>query len=68
MIFIDAITFIFAAIAYTRVPNVEPTLEAHEKFDWSVLKDHRYLIATALNGGLTSPFLNSKHRYSGMGS
>lgn len=57
MILIDALTFIFAALAYTRVPNVEPTLEAHEKFDWSVLKDHRYLIATALNGGLTLHFL-----------
>ena len=57
MILIDALTFLFAALAYTRVPNIEPTLEAHEKFDWSVLKDHRYLIATALNGGLTIHFL-----------
>lgn len=57
MILIDAFTFLFAALAYTRVPNIEPTLEAHEKFDWSVLKDHRYLIATALNGGLTIHFL-----------
>mgnify|MGYP000019283667 FL=1 len=57
MILIDALTFILAALAYTRVPNVEPTLEAHEKFDWSVLKDHRYLVATALNGGLTLHFL-----------
>ena len=57
MIFLDALTFIFAAIAYTRVPNVPPTLASHEKFDWTVLRDHRYLIATALNGGLTLHFL-----------
>jgi len=57
MILIDALTFLFAALAYTRVPNIEPILEAHEKFDWTVLKDHRYLIATALNGGLTIHFL-----------
>lgn len=57
MIALDALTFIFAAVAYTRVPNVAPTLEKHEGFDWSVLKDHRYLIATALNGGLTLHFL-----------
>lgn len=57
MIVLDAASFILAAIAYTRVPNVFSTLEKHEKFDWSVLKDHRYLIATALNGGLTLHFL-----------
>jgi MFS family permease len=57
MIALDALTFIFAALAYTRVPNVEPTLAKHEGFDWSVLKDHRYLFATALNGGFTLHFL-----------
>mgnify|MGYP000738735464 CR=1 FL=1 len=57
MIALDALTFLFAALAYTRVPNVAPTLAQHEKFDWSVLKDHRYIIATALNGGLNLHFL-----------
>ena len=57
MIALDALTFIFAAIAYSRVPNIPPTLQEHEKFDWTVLKDHRYIVATALNGGLTLHFL-----------
>lgn len=57
MIALDALTFILAAFAYRKVPNVAPTLEKHEKFDWSALKDHRYIIATALNGGLTLHFL-----------
>jgi MFS family permease len=57
MIVLDAISFLFAALAYSRVPNIPPTLEEHEKFDWTVLKDHRYLIATALNGGLNLHFL-----------
>lgn len=57
MIALDALSFIFAALAYTRVPNFESRLEKHEKFDWSVLRDHRYLIATALNGGLNLHFL-----------
>ena len=57
MIAIDALSFLLAAVAYTRVPNVEPKLEKHEKFDWSVLRDHRYLIATVLNGGLNLHFL-----------
>jgi len=57
MIVLDALSFLLAALAYTRVPKVAPTLEKHEKFDWSVLKDHRYILATALNGGFTLHFL-----------
>jgi MFS family permease len=57
MIVADALSFLLAAIAYSRVPNIAPTLQEHEKFDWSVLKDHRYIIATALNGGLNLHFL-----------
>ena len=57
MIVADALSFLLAAIAYYRVPNITPTLQEHEKFDWSVLKDHRYIIATALNGGLNLHFL-----------
>ena len=57
MIALDALTFIFAAIAYARVPNIPPTLQEHEKFDWTVLRDRRYIVATALNGGLTLHFL-----------
>ena len=57
MIVLDALSFILAAIAYTRVPNIAPTLEKHEKFDWSVLKDHRYLIAMLINGGFNLHFL-----------
>lgn len=57
MIVADAISFLLAAIAYSRVPNITPTLQEHEKFDWYVLKDHRYIIATALNGGLNLHFL-----------
>ena len=57
LIALDALTFILAALAYTRVPNFESRLEKNEKFDWSVLKDHRYLIATAINGGFNLHFL-----------
>ena len=57
MIVADALSFFLAAVAYSRVPNIAPTLQEHEKFDWTVLKDHRYLIATALNGGLNLHFL-----------
>jgi MFS family permease len=57
MIVADAASFLLAAVAYSRVPNIAPTLAEHEKFDWSVLKDHRYIIATALNGGLNLHFL-----------
>ena len=57
MIVADALSFLLAAIAYSRVPNIMPTLQEYEKFDWSVLKDHRYIIATALNGGLNLHFL-----------
>ena len=48
MIVLDALTFLLAALAYSRVPNIAPTLAEHEKFDW---------IATALNGGLNLHFL-----------
>jgi len=57
MIVADTLSFFLAAVAYSRVPNIAPTLQEHEKFDWTVLKDHRYLIATALNGGLNLHFL-----------
>ena len=57
MIVADALSFFLAAVAYSRVPNIAPTLEEHEKFDWSVLKDHRYLIAMLLNGGFNLHFL-----------
>ena len=57
MIALNGLSFILAAVAYMRVPNVPPILEKHEKFDWSILKDHRYIIATVLNGGMTLHFL-----------
>ena len=57
MIALDSLSFFLAALAYTRVPNVKPILEKHEKFDWSILKDHRYIVAMLLNGGLNLHFL-----------
>ena len=39
MIALDAVTFFAAAITYLRVPNVKPSLQSNEKFDWSILKD-----------------------------
>ena len=57
LIAIDALTFLLAAIAYNKVPALTPKLNQSERFDWSVLKDRRYLIATLLNGCFTIHFL-----------
>ena len=47
-IVIDAISFLFGAYIYTRVPHFEATLTQREKFDWSILKDGRYIAATIM--------------------
>lgn len=57
MILIDSLSFFLAALAYSRVPNIGGTVSKHDGFDWSVLKDHRYIIALLLNGGMTLHFL-----------
>jgi len=57
MIALDAITFFAAAIAYLRVPNVKPTLQSNEKFDWSILKDSRYIKAMLLSGVMSMHFI-----------
>lgn len=57
MIVLDAFTFFLAALTYLRVPNVTPGLLEHEKFDWSILKDFRYIKATILHGVMTMHFI-----------
>ena len=48
-IVIDAATFLFGALIYTRVPYFPPTLKERENFDWSILKDGRYIAATMMS-------------------
>ncbi|GBL25708.1 hypothetical protein EMGBS7_06040 [Candidatus Planktophila sp.] len=57
MIALDALTFFLAAFAYLRVPNVKPTLSANEKFDWSILRDFRYIKAMLLSGVMSMHFI-----------
>lgn len=57
MILLDSLTFFLAAIAYLRVPNVKPTLTEKEKFDWSILKDYRYIKAMILSGVMSMHFI-----------
>lgn len=57
MIALDALTFFLAAFAYLRVPNVKPTLLANEKFDWSILRDFRYIKAMLLSGVMSMHFI-----------
>lgn len=47
-IVIDALSFLFGAYIYTRVPHFEATLKQREKFDWSIFKDGRYIAATMM--------------------
>ena len=47
-IFIDGCTFLIGAVIYLRVPHFPPTLTEREKFDWSILKDGRYIAATLM--------------------
>lgn len=47
-IILDGCTFLIGALIYLRVPYFPPTLQAREKFDWSIFKDGRYIAATLM--------------------
>ena len=47
-IFLNACTFLIGALIYRTVPYFTPTLREREKFDWSIFKDGRYLMATIM--------------------
>lgn len=57
MIALNSITFFLAAVAYLRVPNVKPSLTNREKFDWTILKDYRYISAMLLSGVMSMHFI-----------
>ena len=45
---LNAATFLIGALIYRTVPYFEPTLQEREKFDWTILKDGRYIAATIM--------------------
>ena len=47
-IFLNACSFFIGALIYRTVPYFEPTLREREKFDWTILKDGRYIAATMM--------------------
>lgn len=51
----DAVTFWIAAIIWSRLPIMEPTVERGTELSFEALKDRRYLIAMICNG------INSLH-------
>jgi MFS family permease len=57
MIALNSVTFFLAAVAYLRVPNVKPSLTNREKFDWTILKDYRYISAMLLSGVMSMHFI-----------
>jgi MFS family permease len=57
MITVDAITFFAAAFAYMRVEKFAASLQNRESFDWSILKDYRYIKAMILSGLMSMHFI-----------
>lgn len=57
MIIVDAITFFLSALAYLRVEHYPASLASHEKFDWSILRDYRYIKAMLLSGLMSFHFI-----------
>lgn len=57
MIAVDALTFFLAAFAYLRVDNFSASLQNKESFDWSILKDYRYIKAMILSGLMSMHFI-----------
>ena len=57
MIAVDALTFFAAAAAYMRVEKFGASLQNKESFDWSILKDYRYIKAMILSGLMSMHFI-----------
>ena len=57
MIAVDALTFFAAALAYMRVEKFPASLQNKESFDWSILKDYRYIKAMILSGLMSMHFI-----------
>jgi MFS family permease len=57
MIAVDALTFFVAAAAYMRVEKFAASLQNKESFDWSILKDYRYIKAMILSGLMSMHFI-----------
>ena len=48
VIVLDAFSFLCGAYMYSRLPHFPPTLQEREKFDWTILKDGRYISAMTM--------------------
>ena len=57
MIAVDALTFFAAAATYMRVEKFAASLKNKESFDWSILKDYRYIKAMILSGLMSMHFI-----------
>jgi MFS family permease len=57
MIAVDALTFFAAAAAYMRAEKFGASLQNKESFDWSILKDYRYIKAMILSGLMSMHFI-----------
>jgi MFS family permease len=47
-IVLNACTFLIGALIYRTVPYFAPTLRERERFDWTILRDGRYIAATIM--------------------
>ena len=57
MLGIDAVTFLFAAYIFHKLPFVPPTVERNEPLSFIALKDRKFLGATALNSVMSLHFV-----------
>ena len=57
LMLLDAATFVIAALVFSRLPFVKPTVEKGEPLSFIALKDLRFLGVTALNGVMSLHFV-----------
>lgn len=57
MLAIDAVTFVFAAYIFHKLPFVAPTVERKEPISFVALKDRKFLGVTALNSVMSLHFV-----------
>ena len=57
MMLLDAASFVVAAIVFSKLPFVEPTIEKGEPLSFIALRDFRFLSVTALNGVMSLHFV-----------
>ena len=57
IILLNASTFFIGAMIYRTIPYYQSTLREREKFDWSIIRDGRYIAATVMAGITNLHFL-----------